>query len=62
MTKKHYINIAQALWIARDRQQQAEAHGWAFDCLEYITDELCIILKQDNPKFDAVKFRYESQK
>lgn len=53
MTRKHYIKIAKAFYECRSAHKSVPVHG-ALGCLE---DALSRIFVEDNPSFDADRFR-----
>ena len=59
MTKKDYIKIARAIKNWRQRRDKVLDEGSedTFNEVEFLLDEVCYQLENDNKKFNEIKFR-----
>jgi len=54
MTRQHYITIAEAIAIEVDHSVHTHEPT---DMLECLVNRLCQVFKEDNPRFDAKRFK-----
>ena len=51
MNRKDYIKIAEVISFCRDQSFTKE------EAIAGIVRELCLVFKEDNPRFDPLKFK-----
>lgn len=54
MTKKDYVLIADAIWLARQDAKTNDLTG--LEALYNLSTRLAVIFKEDNTRFDTAKF------
>ena len=56
MTKKDYIKIADAIRTVDNTLYVSNSHSER-EAVAEVVDNLCYVLKQDNPRFDSYRFK-----
>lgn len=57
MTKKDYEKIARCLHNYYKKWEEMQNSADGFDEVQYLIDEFCYMLEEENPKFQEKKFR-----